>query len=792
MTTAPVQPVDPSVSKTPLPLEASGLSTVCVLCSHNCGLQVDVAGGRIARVRPDPTNPVTRGYVCNKGFSIARYAHHEQRTEHPLRRRPDGSFERVDWDTAIAGIAAKLAEIRAAHSPRAIALAGVGGQANHMDGNYALTFLDALGSPWWFNAFAQEKTQHFLVDHWMFDATPQSWFHPDVANTRFLLALGTNPRVSNRGHNANDTFKALAEDPQRRLWVVDPRETETTRGADRHLQTKPGSDVYLLLGLAAAIAASEGLVPPDFVARRTRDFEARRSALAVDVDEMARRCGLPPETLRETARELAGAESAAILFDLAVEQLPFSTLISYLIRVISVLTGNAGQPGGNLFFETMSPPEWSPKRFGEPPRTRAAGIRGISAIGGFPMFSPTLLSEEITVDHPERIRALIVEGANPVLSYSDANAFREARRELDLLVVIDPAMTETAQLADYVLPTPCGYEKWEIAGFPRGFPEITVQLRPPVVPGPAQALPEPEIYVRLAEAMGLVREAPPALAELAAQGTTPEGAAALFAAAQQHAGSRAEMLFWAYRTLGRELPAPSLVAVWVLSLQNAFARRASVLRTLGPDWSEAGPFALAMEIFRRILAHPEGVEIARAAPAPENLDAHLGWEDRRVRLAPEPMLEEIARAVASDLPRDPDYPFVLASGLRTQWNANTIQRDPAWRKGRGPHCALHLSAEDAERLGVADGEPVRVRTRRGAVELPAEVDRRLRAGHVWIPNGFGMAYPSGPDGALVVQGANVNELSDAADRDPFTGCPHHKYTLCALEPVAARGAGAPA
>lgn len=778
--------VPPSVSRTPLPLDATDLPTVCVLCSHNCGLRVDVVDGRIAAVRPDPANPVSRGYVCNKGFSVAKYAHHAQRTRHPLRRRPDGSFERIDWDTAVTEIAGRLGAIRAEHSPRAIALAGVGGQANHMDGNYALTFLDALGSPWWFNAFAQEKTQHFLVDHWMFDATPQSWFHPDVAHTRLLLAMGTNPRVSNRGHNANDTFKALARSPEQRLWVVDPRETETTRQADRHLRTRPGSDVYLLLGIAATLAGSEGLVDAEFVERRTRDFEALRAALAeVDVAEMARRCGLPLETLRETARELATAESAAIMFDLAVEQIPFSTLVSYLIRVISAVTGNAARPGGNLFLETMSPPEWSPRRFDEAPRTRAAGIRGISAIGGFPMFSPTLLSEEITVDHPERIRALIVEGANPVLSYSDANAFRAARASLDLLVVIDPAFTETAALADYVLPTPCGYEKWEVAGFPRGFPEVTVQLRPPVVPGPEEALPEPEIYVRLAEAMGLVGASPPELAGLAAAGTTPEGAAALFAALRERGSSRAEMLFWAYRTLGRELPAPSLVAVWVLALQNAFARRASVLRAFGPDseWKDASPFALAMEIFRRILAHPEGVEIARAAPAEENFDAHVGWEDKRVRLAPAPMLEEMARALATDLPRDPRYPFVLASGLRTPWNANTIQRDPSWRRGRGPHCALHLSAADAGRLGVADGDPVRVRTRRGSVEVPAEVDERLQAGHVWLPNGFGMVYPSGPDGALAVQGANVNELSDAADRDPFTGCPHHKYTLCAVEPA---------
>ena len=111
------------------------------------------------------------------------------------------------------------------------------------------------------------------------------------------------------------------------------------------------------------------------------------------------------------------------------------------------------------------------------------------------------------IDHPERIRAIIVEGSNPILSYSDASRWREAREQLDLLVVIDPAMTETARLADYVLPTPVGYEKWEISAFPRGVPEIYMQVRPPVVPAPPDALPEPEIYVAALRGDGALRAA---------------------------------------------------------------------------------------------------------------------------------------------------------------------------------------------------------------------------------------------------------------------------------------------
>ena len=777
--------VDPSISKTPIPTEAENLATVCVLCSHNCGLRVDVAGGRISAVRADESNPITHGYICNKGFSIAHYVEHKQRVEHPLKRRPDGSFERISWEQAIPEIAARLNAIRAEHSPRAVGLVGIGGQANHMDAPYGLTFLSALGSKRWFNAFAQEKTQHFLIDQWMFDAAPSLFFHPDIEHTRFLLMLGTNPKVSNRGHNATDTFKAFAANPQQTLVVLDPRETETTRTADKHLRIKPGSDAYVLLGMAAAIVSSEGLVDARLIDQQTVGFEPLRQALAqVDIDEMARRAGIPTAELLDVARQYAEAESAAIMFDLAIEHNLFSTLTSYLIHVLAVLTGNAGRRGGNVFFESLTPPDLSPKRHAEPERALASGIPAISALGGFGMFSPTLVPEEIMLDHPQRLRALIVEGANPLLSFSDTQAWRAAREHLDLLVVVEPAMTETAEIADYVLPTPVGYEKWEIAGFPKGYPGIYVQLRPPVVPGPPDALPEPEIYARLAEAMRLVPETPAELFTLGANAVdNPDGAAAFMSTAMTvGGGSPANLLFWSYRALGPHLPSPAVTAVWAQVHANTFVRLEAMVRALGEEWREQSPFAVAAEVFRRILAHPEGVEIGRVDPD-RGLEAVIGFDDKKVRLAPPPMLEEIGRAARTDRPSDPNFPLVLAAGLRTQWTANTIQRDPKWRKGRGPHCALNLSPDDAAALGIAGGDQVRLVTKRGALELPAAIDKRLQPGHVWVPNGFGTRYPKDGDGPLEAAGVNLNEITASDERDPFTGCPMHKYTLCRVERI---------
>jgi anaerobic selenocysteine-containing dehydrogenase len=786
------QAVDPSVSKRALPLNATDLHTVCVLCSHNCGLLVDVADGRITDVRADPSSPITEGYVCNKGFSIGHYVHHAQRLEHPLRRRPDGTFERVSWEDAVGEIASRLSTIRETHGGRAIGFVGFGGQGNHLGVFYGLSFMRAVGSQRWFNAYAQEKTQHHLIDFWMFDAPPTCFFYPDEEHTKYLLTLGSNPKISNRGHNATDTYKKLHADPTRRLTIADPRITETTRQADRHLRVRPGTDVYLLLGIAATIV-QKGLVDEAFVRDRTIGFDGLRPILAeVDVTEMARRCGIPLPELVATATEFATAETAAIAYDLAVEQTWFSTLISYLIRVIVVITGNAGRIGGQIFLESVAPPNRDAERFAEPERALASGIPGIRALGNWFMFSPNLVPEEIMVDHPERIRALMIDSTNPFLSFADTAAWRAARAKLDLMVVIEVAMTETAREADFVLPAPVGYEKWEIAAFPKAYPAVPTQLRPPVVPGPREALPEGEIYARLAEAMNLFGEAPGELHELAAAAHTAEGAQLFFMRLSELAREAGDgrgtprMLYWAYRTLGPHLESPQLVQVWVQMLLNVMSRPESVLRTLGETWRGRNPFEIALELFRRVMAHPEGVEVARTDPA-TCLEDNIGFADKKIRVAPEPMLGEIRRAMDTAPQADPEYPFMLASGLRTRWNANTIQRDPKWRKGRGPHCALHLSPADAARLAVASGDELVISTRRGSVRLPAEVDRNVTEGHVWMPNGFGMAYPkdeSDPEGELVVQGANPNELTDAADRDPFTGCPHHKAVRCRLEKAA--------
>ncbi|MDB4976805.1 MAG: anaerobic dehydrogenase [Myxococcaceae bacterium] len=762
--------------------------TACCLCSHNCGLRVDVRDNRVVAVRADPHNPISRGYSCNKGFSIARYIEHAQRVQSPLRRRDDGSFEQVSWDAALAEIGQRLAAI-VARSPQSFAFIGGGGQGNHLDLPYATALRLSLGSPWWFNALGQEKTQHPLVDRWLFDAPPEAWLEADIEHSAYVVLLGTNPALSNRGRNATRSLKALHDAPERTLVVVDPRRSETAALADLHIALRPGSDVFLLLGMAAEIVQSESF-DRAFLKRHVVDSARILAQLrALDVAEMARRCEIELTQLRSLARSFAAAPSACLYMDLGLEQGLFSTLSAYLMRVLLVLTGNLGRRGGGVFHGTFSPA--SPPLRRTPFRAPVSGIESIEALGPLGMFSPNLLPEEVLRDHPQRIRAVIVEGANPVVQYADSQRYRAALTQLELLVVIDPALSETARLAHFVLPTPVGYEKWEYSGFPKHYPEVHAQVRPPVVTGPALALPEAEIYARLWRTTGRGTAAPRLLHKLARQTRGQRGGAAFMVALVALASARgggpdailARMIFWAYETLGLTLPAPALTWIWLLCQLFALTRRADVLRAFPAQRALKNPFALGGFLFEQVIAHPEGTLVGRLDPE-QNLARHCRHRKGKVRLSPEPMLQELARALSFRLEADADFPFVLNGGRRTHWNANTIQRDPAWRKGKGPHCSLFMHPADAERLALLDGARVRLETARGAVELPLRYDGTMRVGHLAIPNGFGLEYPRTDDGVLVRHGVSINELTDSNARDPFTGSPHHKFVRCRVVPVA--------
>ncbi len=738
--------------------------TACILCECNCGIEVQLGGedGReLIRFRGDKRHPASRGYACEKPHRLNYYQNGERLLK-PLRRRADGSFEEVSWDTAIREVAERLSRVRDAWGGASIFYYGGGGQGNHLPGAYASSTRRLLGSRFKSSAIAQEKTGEF----WIEDRVLGTQTRGDFEHCEVGMFLGKNPWHSHSIPRARVTLKQLAKDPARTLIVVDPRRTETAAMADIHLQVRPGGDAWLLTAMLATLV-EEQLLDHEFLDARTRGLDEVLAALRdVSVADYAARAGVPEEQLRDATRRIARAGSFASFEDLGVQMNHHSTLVSYLHRLLWLLTGNFGKPGTRFSMEQFVP-------FATGANGKHSPVAGAPIISG--LVPCNIIAEEILTDHPKRYRAMIVEAANPAHSLADSKRFREAMEALDTLVVIDVTMSETARLADYVLPASTQFEKAEATFFNFEFPDNYFHLRRRLLEPPAGPLPEAEIHARLCEALGGFDEA--ALAPLRA--AAEQGLEAYGLEFMQRVLSDPKLRGLAavilYRTLGPALPPDAAEGAVLLGLAFRFAMKAG--EVLARAGFTGPPPVAALALFRAIIDTPTGVVFARG----EWSDVRPRTPDGVIQLALSDMLAELPKLAEPVSERARELPMILSAGERRSFTANTIIRDPAWRK-KDPEGALRVSPTDAERLGLETGGRARVTTRRGSLEVTVEISDTMQPGHISLPNGLGTHPRSG--GRERVGGVAPNELTSVEDRDPFVGTPWHKHVPARLEAIA--------
>jgi anaerobic selenocysteine-containing dehydrogenase len=749
---------------------ASWQKTACVLCSVNCGIEIQLGadGRRLERIRGDKDHPASQGYHCEKALRLDHYQNGRDRLTHPLRRRADGTFETIDWDTAIREVAARLGAVRDTYGGERILYYGGGGQGNHLCGVYAAATRRALGVKYRSNALAQEKTGWA----WVNEQTVGGFVSGDFEHCEVAIFVGKNPWHSHGLPRARAILKDIANDPDRTLIVIDPRRTETAELADIHLQLKPGTDAWLLAALAGVIV-QEALLADQWLREHATGVEEVLTALrTVPVSRYASIAGVPDDLIRTTARRLAAARGVAAFEDLGTQMTRHSTLNSYLDNLLWLLTGNFAKPGANNLPLPLIPLAASTTR-----RDDTSPVAKAPIIAG--LVPCNVIAEEILTDHPDRYRAMIVESANPAHSLADSQRMRAALRALDVVVVIDVAMTETARLADYVLPTPSQFEKWEATFFNFEFPANYFQLRRPVLDAPAGSdlLPEPEIHARLCEALGAISETELAsLREAAQQGRAAYAAAYIAAmAGNPKLAELAPVIL--YRTLGPTLNGAAPAAVLWGAAQRLALRSPAAIRRAGID---APDQALGEALFARILESRSGLIFA--VETHDDTWRRMRALNGKVNLHVPELLAELSLLASEPPPApDPAFPFVLSAGERRSFTANTVYRDPAWRK-KDAAGALRINPSDAAELGLADGAAARLTTRRGSVTVAVEVTDIMQRRHVSLPNGLGVDYPDA-GGTTVITGAAPNELTASEDRDWFAGTPWHKHVPARVEPV---------
>jgi anaerobic selenocysteine-containing dehydrogenase len=743
--------------------------TFCILCYVNCGLEVQTEGRRITRVRGDRANERSQGYLCQKPQRLQWYGDHADRLTTPLRRRSDGTHEPISWDTAFTEIAARLNAIHAEHGGEAFAFWGGGGQGNHLGGPYFLALHDLLGATKYFTALSQEKTGDFWVNGRLF-GDQRCHTAEDVEHSDLLVVLGCNPWMSNGFQGARNEVNEIKKTPGRRMIVIDPRRTEVADVADLHLALRPGTDAYLLAAILAIILKRGGEAS-EFLSRHTVGWDDVRAVLGrTPIEAWVAHADVSLADVERAVDIILEARSMVVRVELGIQQTRHSTLNSYLEKLLYLVTGNFGRPGTNGIHTWLVP-------LYRNSRGERSNVTGQEIIGG--LLPTNRFADEVLSDDPRRVRALWVESSNPANTTADTPRFEAAVRALDLSVVVDVAYTETAELADYVLPAAAQYEKWETTVFSFEWPRNYFHLRAPLFEPLPGTLPEPEIYTRVVRAMGVLPddEALAGLRALAAEnrGKMMKRAGEMFAENPKLVSLAPVLL---YLTLGPTLPdgAAAAAPLYGGCHETAMKHTVAVQRALE---TRAEPPILGEMLFGKLLASRSGFVFT--AHEYDEIFQLVKHPDGKIHLAVPEMLDWLARLDPTAEQPDPAYPFTLVAGQRRMHNANQIFRTPAWRK-TDPDGALRIHPDDIAALGGREGGWMAVATRTGRIVCRVESDPSMRRGLVALPHGYGQSYPDGA-GGRVIDGPRLNLITAHDDCDPIAATPYHKNVAVHLAPV---------
>ena len=700
--------------------------TYCRICEPLCGLVATVEDGRLVSLRPDQDHPLSKGFACPKGIAFTDVQNDPDRVLHPLRRTPSGEFERVTWDEALDDIAARLKKTWKEHGGSSIGqYFGNPGGFSYATALWVGGFFGALGATHQYSPGSQDINSRFVASQLLYGALTQLPF-PDLPRTDFLLMLGANPLVSHgsavHSPRMKDELSAITGRGGR-VVVIDPRRTETAR-AFEHVAVRPDTDAWLLLSLLHVIFA-EGL--DDAGGDRRADHRRRPAppgrGRAHPPEDTERITGVPAESVRALARDFAAAPTPppTAAPGRAWAGTPRWSA-SCSTRSASSPATSTG-PGGMLFTREVIPVQGLAERAG-----MATYGKTRSRIGNFPdvlgTFPAAVMAEEITTPGEGQLRALFTIAGNPVLTIPDGPGLAAALQQLDLHVSIDLYINETNQYADYVLPGTTFLER-EDYPYALAFtsPVPFVQSTEAVLEAYGEARPEWQVFDEVARRMGV----------------------ALFATGPLAQALSRPLVFLNRRGIGRLTPR---------KLMEALLR-------FGPYGDRFGLRRGGLNP-KKLRANPHGIVLAEHAPT-GILRSSVRHQDHLVHLDPPEIAAELDR-LGEGYDDDPAYPLRLI-GLRELRSQNSWMHNSATlMSGKGRRHSARVNPVDATAAGLADGDPVRIRSRHGEIETLTLVTDEVGPGTVAVPHGWGHEGGSW-ERANKAGGANVNRLASTQHRD---------------------------
>ncbi|HEY0913537.1 MAG TPA: molybdopterin-dependent oxidoreductase [Solimonas sp.] len=720
--------------------------TFCRICEASCGLVAEVDGGRIVDLRPNKDHIGTDGFACMKGLNQHKMYDSPDRLQYPLKRVGE-RFERISWEQAYAEIGAKVKGLRAI-SPHAISMyVGTAAGFSLLHPVFAEGFMKGVGSRSMFSSSTQDCANRFASATEMY-GFPFTQPVVDLDHVKYMLIVGTNPIVSKW------TFLQVAHPGKRlkevrkrggRIVVVDPRETETAKVADAHHFIRPNTDVFFFLSFLHELFTQGGVDRERAQRYMTGLADIERLAQAWPAEKTASLTGIEPAALKGMVADYIAAGASAIVTGTGLGMGRHGTLAHWISEIINALSGNLDRRGGVLLGEGMfdfAAYAKKEKLFQRVQRSRVGGFRELN--GGFP---GGIMADEMLKPGPEQIKALFVTGGNPLMTMPNAARLRQALGQLELLVVTDIYLNETASLAHYVLPATSPLER---ADLPFVFPLfLGMQSRPYIAATDAVVEPtgeqrdEATLYTQLARACGV----------------------SLFGAKPLQ--WIMQLMLWA-NAPWRRGKQPSLPIRLILDL---------VLRS-----AKLGKF-------KDIAQQPQGLPW-RGGPKPESyLGKRVVTDDGKVHLAPEMLMQQTARLETIFADESASYAKgelrLISKRMHSTHNSWTQNIAELTNGEMGQTNYVYMHPQDAAAKGLSEKSVADIHSRTNTIRLPVKLLETLMPGTVAIPHGWGHQNAKGMRIASSLGGANVNLLAaDGPDAvESVSGMAHLTGIPVRIEPA---------
>jgi len=474
----------------------------CRICTMHCGIVGTTKGGRLVRVEGDPQSN-TRGFLCRHGWALRELVHSPDRVRRPLRRKGDG-FVEVSWDEALSEIAARLQKVKAEFGAQALAIQTGWPFVRHPLVHLLHRFCQAFGTPNLATVASLCEASARIGKSLLAGGN----LRPDLRGARTLLVWGANPSVTSPPFAHVVEAMALRG---RALIVVDPLRTELAEKATLHLQPRPGTDGALALGMARVILG-EGLGNETYVQEHVRDLDEYRALCepygSAHVEEL---CGVPAWQVEAAARIFARNGPGAIWDGLGIEHHENGVQTVRAVNALSALCGYVDVPGGSELLQRPGAKFWEeplPATYRLATAEPAPPPVEVRPIGWaeHPVHhvynrqaQAMLFARAIEEGKPYPLKALMLFGSNAFFTSPGAERLRAARDKLSLLVVVDPFLTGSGRLADFVLPA-CTFA--EAADVKPGEEDAEV-ARSGLIAEQGESRPDWRILFELARALGL-------------------------------------------------------------------------------------------------------------------------------------------------------------------------------------------------------------------------------------------------------------------------------------------------